>query len=221
MPIFDRYGMLAAAVRGVPSIGDGAQFVVSIAATFEFFGMTHNLALSARYEGLADTGLEQDVVINDCRYSTEYGNYELSVGQELSMPASLETNVFYTCYFAAPRNLEIEIVDSQGRRITFPCQMRVCRLKYDTIGYGTYYFPARTQRMANLNRPYDVVRVRPLDEACTAVLTVPFQRPDDELIHEDTIDYRISNELRLFESLNQSLTRRFERMFRERDTHPC
>jgi len=221
MPIFDRYGMIAAAVRGVPSIGDGAQFVVSVAATFEFFGMTHNLSTAMRYESIADTGLEKDTIITDCHYSTEYGNYELSVGQEMQMPDTLEPNQFYTCYFAAPRNLEIEIVDNQGRRITFPCQMRACRLKYNSSNYGTYTFPARTQRMANLNRPYDTVRVRPLDETCTAMLTVPDEYETDELIHEKAIDYRIRNELRLFESLNKSLTRRFERMFRERDSHPC
>lgn len=218
MPIFDRYGTIAAAVRGVPSIGDGAQFVVSVAATFEFFGMTHNLESSMRYEGLADTGLEQNVTINDCRYSTEYGNYELSVGQRMTMPSTLEPGAFYTCYFARPRNLEIEIVDSQGRRITFPCQIRVCRLSYTNSTFGTYYFTARTQRMANLNRPYNTVTVTPLDEPCTAILTVPDDFESDELINVQTIDLKVRNELRLFESLNRSLNRRIEQLLRARDS---
>lgn len=221
MPIFDRYGTIAAAVRGVPSIGDGAQFVVSVAATFEFFGMTHNLDTAMRYEGLADTGLAQNVTINDCRYSTEYGNYELGVGQAMAMPSTLEPGVFYTCYFAMPRNLEIEIVDSQGRMITFPCQMRVCRLTYTNNTFGTYYFTARTQRMANLNRPFTTVRVTPLDEPCTAMLTVPDEYESDELINVQTIDFRIRNELRLFESLNRSLTRRIEHLLSTSDSDSC
>lgn len=218
MPIFDRYGTIAAAVRGVPAIGDGAQFVVSVAATFEFFGMTQNLESSMRYEGLADTGLAQGVTINDCAYSTEYGNYELGVGQEMDMPPSLEPGVFYTCYFAVPRNLKVEIVDNQGRKIDFPCQVRVCRLLFTNSSYGTLYFTARTQRMANLNRPYNTVRVTPLDPPCSAILTVPDEYVNDELINVETIDYRIRNELRLFESLNRSLTRHLEHLLGKRDS---
>lgn len=220
MPIFDRYGTIGAAVRGVPSVGDGAQFVVSVAATFEFFGMTYNLDTSLRYEGLADTGLAKGVTIAECSYSTEYGNYELSVGQEMAMPMSLEPNTFYTCYFASPRDFEIAITDNQGRKITFPCQMRVCRLKYTSATHGVYYFTARTQRMANLNRPYESVRVTPLNDTCTAMLTVPVSDSDTrELIDVHSIDSNVRNELRLFESLNRSLTQRLEQLLRRRNTN--
>lgn len=219
LSIFDRYGTIAAAVRGVPSIGDGAQFVVSIAATFEFFGMTHNLTQSFTYEGLAETGLAQGVTIIDCEYSNEYGNYELSVGQNITMPANLSIGVPYTCYFANPRNFEIEIVDSQGTKITFPCQMRVCRLNFTTAAHGNYIFTARTQRMANLNRPYNSVKITPLEPACTAVLIVPNEFEAGELISDVSIDQNVQHELRLFESLHKSLTDRFDRLFRERNTN--
>lgn len=217
--IFDRYGTIAAAVRGVPSIGDGAQFVVSIAATFEFYGMTHNLSQAYRYVGIADTGLAQGTVITDCQYANEYGNYDLSVGQNITKPAALNTGISYTCYFANARNFEIEITDSQDTKVSFPCQMRVCQLKFSGDNHGTYTFTARTQRMANLNRPYTAVKVTPLDPACTAVLIVPNEFEGDELISEMSIDHGVQHELRMFESLHQSITDRLDRLLSERNTN--
>lgn len=219
MPIFDRYGMIAAAVRGVPSIGDGAQFVVSVAATFEFFGMTHNVDETMRYEGLADTGLVKNKVIDDCSYATEYGNFQLSVGVPLEMPESLSQGTLYTCYFASPRNFKIEIEDSSGRIIDFPCQIRACQITYINPSHANYIFTARTQRMANLNRPYKSVKVTPLDVACTAVLTVPDENEVQELIDVYAIDSKVQNELRMFESLNKSITRRFAALYSELDTN--
>lgn len=210
LSILDRYGTIAASVRGVPAIGDGAQFVVSIAATFEFFGMTYNLPSNWVYKGITDTALEKDTVYDECDYSTEYGNFDLSIEVNITKPASVDINVFYTCYFSRARNLEVRIVDKNDVDITFPCQVRACQLRYNNAGSGTYRITARTGRMAQLERPYKSVTVKPLDARTTALLVVPVA--GDQLINDISIDERTQNELRLFESLHSSIDDRLREL---------
>jgi len=206
LAILDRYGTIAASVRGVPAIGDGAQFVVSIAATFEFFGMTYNLPTNWAYRGITDTDLDKDVEYADCEYSTEYGNFDLNINVDIAKPESLDAGVFFTCYFARARNFEVKIVDEAARTITFPCQVRTCQLRYNNDTSGTYRMTARTGRMANLQRPFQSVTVKPLDEKTTALLVVPIV--GDQLINDISIDESTQHELRLFESLHRSLDER-------------
>lgn len=65
---------------------------------------------------------------------------------------------------------------------------------------------ARTGRMANLQRPFQSVTVKPLDEKTTALLVVPIV--GDQLINDISIDESTQHELRLFESLHRSLDER-------------
>lgn len=214
IPILDRYGTIAASVRGVPAIGDGAQFVVSVAATFEFFGMTYNLPTSWAYYGITDTSLEKDVVYPNCEYSTEYGNYDLNVEVNIAKPERVDLNVWHTCYFARARNLEVKITDEADRVISFPCQVRACQLRYDTAATATYRFTARTSRMANLQRPFNSVTVKPLDDKTTALLLLPVV--GDQLINDISIDEKTEHELRLFESLHRSLDDRLRELALDR-----
>lgn len=178
--------------------------------------MTYNLPTNWAYRGITDTGLVKDTVYERCTYSTEYGNYDLNLELDIPKPDSLDQDIFYTCYFSRARNLEVTITDNQARTISFPCQVRTCRLRYDTDTTGTYSFTARTGRMSNLNRPYASVTVKPLDDKTTALLVVPIV--GDQLINDISIDENTQHELRLFESLHRSLddrmdefTRRFAR----------
>jgi len=199
--ILDRYGTVAAAVRGVPAIGDGAQFVVSVAATFEFFGMTLNLPDSETFEGLPDTGLKAGIAIQDARYADEFGDYELKIQVPATLPPGCAINESYTCYFASSLGFNVEITDSQSRVINFPCTVRTCTATFQSEGLVSYKFIARTARMANLNRPYEKVVVTPSlnNSTKTAILVVPSS--DTQLINEESIDIGCKNEIRMFESL--------------------
>lgn len=55
--IFSQYGTLAAIVRAPPAIGDGATFPVSLAITWEFYGMTNQLSSEVQYIVIPDLGI--------------------------------------------------------------------------------------------------------------------------------------------------------------------
>jgi len=55
--IFTTYGTLAVVVRAPPNKGDGATFAVSLAATWEFYGMTKQVQAETEYVIVPDTGL--------------------------------------------------------------------------------------------------------------------------------------------------------------------
>jgi len=55
--IFNMYGTVAAVVRSPPAKGDGASFPVSLAITWQFMGMTRQLATESEYIVVDDTKL--------------------------------------------------------------------------------------------------------------------------------------------------------------------
>jgi hypothetical protein len=55
--IFTQYGTLAVVVRAPPNKGDGATFAVSLAATWEFYGMTKQIQSETEYVIVPDTTL--------------------------------------------------------------------------------------------------------------------------------------------------------------------
>lgn len=210
IPILDRYGNMAVAVRGTPAIGDGAQFVVSVAATFEFFGMTENLETNYIYSGLSDTGLNEDQSYANCRYPEEYGVDELEVNVHIEEPTDLPISEEYTCVFAEPRHFKVHIVDDNNRKLDFPAEIKTCTVKVASDQHLIYRFVARSQRMANLNRPFKDVIVTHLDEHCSALVIVPSL--ESQLIHDAPIDERTRNELRMFESLNRAIDARLAKL---------
>lgn len=164
--IFNRYGSIAACVRATPAIGDGAQFVVSVAGAVEFYGMTDNTDYQQVNFFLPKLNLVKDVEYN-AGYSDEYGDYVLtfkSAKTDSTLPAYTKSTII----MPKVRNFMVKVIDNNDVMIDFPIQIR--QLDYNTISNENIFrTQARTKRLNALELPYKQVKVMPLEDDCTAV----------------------------------------------------
>lgn len=166
--IFNRYGSIAACVRATPAIGDGAQFVVSVAGAVEFYGMTDNTDFQPVNFFLSKLNLEKGADYN-AGYNNEYGDYVLTIHAPMT-DSTLPVATRSTIILPKVRNFMIKVIDHNDVTIDFPIQVR--QFDYNstaTNNENVFRTQARTKRLNALELPYKKVTCTPLEEDCTAV----------------------------------------------------
>lgn len=157
--IFSHYGNVIVTVRGVPALGDGAQFVISCSGTVSFYGMTINNPIIPITRLPFFTGFEKAPY--PLTYPEEYGNYEatFTTPRPMDLFAPPDTNIQVD--FAEPLDAEVTIVDASDIKVSFQTTLTVanCRLGSSEPYDLTYGVTLRSGRMSFLNRPYKMAEI--------------------------------------------------------------
>lgn len=197
-PVFNRYGTVVAAVRGVPAIGDGSQFVVSLAADVEFKGMTFNLAPQS--VGHFYRPSIEPFDLYTAVYGPDFGSQVLTVTVPVLEAPTFPEGVFFKAYTAPIMDLDVVVreTDAPSRELTYRLQLQSLDVKVEK-GLMLLRFSAVSSRLQQLNRPLTVgVRLN-----ATPFLLVYAPVEHSQLMDDYSITPQVATDLALLTAVHK------------------